>query len=89
MRDQGKRVFKAAAIAAFLCVTSASWAQAPYPNRPVRIVVPFGPGSVSDGLARVTANKLSILWKQSVIVENYPGLPGTRMSPRPHPMATR
>ena len=77
MRDQGKRVFKAAAIAAFLCVTSASWAQAPYPNRPVRIVVPFGPGSVSDGLARVTANKLSILWKQSVIVENYPGLPGT------------
>jgi tripartite-type tricarboxylate transporter receptor subunit TctC len=40
-------------------------------------VVPFGPGSVSDGFARITANKLGNLWNQRVIVENHPGPPGT------------
>jgi tripartite-type tricarboxylate transporter receptor subunit TctC len=43
----------------------------------VTIVVPFGAGSVTDAMARVLADKLSATWKQSVIVENKPGLPGT------------
>jgi tripartite-type tricarboxylate transporter receptor subunit TctC len=79
MRDEGKSALKAtaAAIAMLLCVGSTTWAESPYPNRLVRIVVPFGPGSVSDGLARITANKLGALWNQQVIVENHPGLPGT------------
>ncbi|HVH49407.1 MAG TPA: tripartite tricarboxylate transporter substrate binding protein [Sphingomicrobium sp.] len=48
-----------------------------YPNQVVRIVVPFSAGSITDGLARILADKLSDLWKQQVIVENRPGLPGT------------
>jgi tripartite-type tricarboxylate transporter receptor subunit TctC len=48
-----------------------------YPARTVSIVVPFGAGSITDGLARVLADKLGTLWKQTVIVENKPGLPGT------------
>ena len=48
-----------------------------YPSQTVRIVVPFSAGSITDGLARVLADKLSELWKQQVIVENRPGLPGT------------
>lgn len=48
-----------------------------YPGRQVTIVVPFGPGSITDGLARVLADKLGPMWKQPVIVENRPGLPGT------------
>jgi tripartite-type tricarboxylate transporter receptor subunit TctC len=48
-----------------------------YPARTVSIVVPFGAGSITDGLARVLADKLGTLWKQAVIVENKPGLPGT------------
>jgi len=48
-----------------------------YPNQVVRIVVPFSAGSITDGLARILADKLAELWKQQVIVENRPGLPGT------------
>jgi tripartite-type tricarboxylate transporter receptor subunit TctC len=48
-----------------------------YPNQVVRIVVPFSAGSITDGLARILADKLAEVWKQQVIVENRPGLPGT------------
>jgi tripartite-type tricarboxylate transporter receptor subunit TctC len=48
-----------------------------YPSRTVTIIVPFGAGSITDSLARVLADKLGGIWKQSVVVENRPGLPGT------------
>lgn len=48
-----------------------------YPNEQVKIIVPFGAGSVTDTLARVLADKLGPMWKQTVLVENRPGLPGT------------
>src|ERR1700757_4709317 len=48
-----------------------------YPNQVVRIVVPFSAGSITDGLARILAERLADVWKQQVIVENRPGLPGT------------
>ena len=48
-----------------------------YPSQTVTIVVPFGAGSITDSLARVLADKLGNMWKQSVVVENRPGLPGT------------
>lgn len=48
-----------------------------YPSRTVTIIVPFGAGSITDSLARVLADKLGAMWKQSVVVENRPGLPGT------------
>ncbi len=66
-------------IVAALCLAAfAPWAAAqPYPGRTVNIVVPFGAGSITDGLARVLADKLSPMWHQPVIVENRAGLPGT------------
>ena len=48
-----------------------------YPAQPVRIIVPFSAGSNTDGQARIIADRLSELWKQQVIVENRPGIPGT------------
>jgi len=48
-----------------------------YPSQVVRIVIPFSAGSITDGLARILAEKLADEWKQQVIVENRPGLPGT------------
>jgi tripartite-type tricarboxylate transporter receptor subunit TctC len=48
-----------------------------WPTRTVTIVVPFGAGSITDSMARVLADKLGTMWKQSVVVENRPGLPGT------------
>jgi len=48
-----------------------------FPAQTVKIVVPFSAGSNTDILARVLADKLGALWKQTVIVENKPGIPGT------------
>jgi tripartite-type tricarboxylate transporter receptor subunit TctC len=63
--------------AALAAACGPSFAQGDYPNQMVRIVVPFSAGSITDGLARILADKLAILWKQQVIVENRAGLPGT------------
>ncbi|MBX9824350.1 MAG: tripartite tricarboxylate transporter substrate binding protein [Xanthobacteraceae bacterium] len=48
-----------------------------YPAQMVRIIVPFSAGSISDGLARVLADRLAERWQQQVIVENRPGIAGT------------
>jgi len=48
-----------------------------YPTQTVKIVVPFSAGSNTDILARGIADKLASLWKQTVIVENKPGIAGT------------
>ena len=64
-------------VAAIAAACGAAFAQGDYPNQMVRIVVPFSAGSITDGLARILADKLSIVWKQKVIVENRAGLPGT------------
>jgi tripartite-type tricarboxylate transporter receptor subunit TctC len=64
--------------AALLASASGALAQAPtYPTKQVTIINPFTPGSVSDLLARVLAEKLGTMWKQNVIVENKPGIAGT------------
>jgi tripartite-type tricarboxylate transporter receptor subunit TctC len=64
------------ALAALLAAGGGASAQ-DYPNQTVKLVVPFSAGSITDGLARILADKLTTLWKQQVIVENRPGLPGT------------
>lgn len=53
--------------------TLASQAFAAYPERPVRIVVPFPAGGAADILARRMAVKMGEAWKQPVVVENKPG----------------
>ena len=48
-------------------------AQAPYPNRPIRIVVPYSPGTAVDTLVRVISADLGKELGQSVVVENRVG----------------
>ena len=44
-----------------------------WPTRPVRIVVPYAPGGSTDTVARITADRLSRIWGQQVVIENKPG----------------
>ena len=50
--------------------------QSSFPSQTVRIVVPTNAGTTADFLARLFADKLPTLWRQSVIVENRPGIVG-------------
>jgi tripartite-type tricarboxylate transporter receptor subunit TctC len=69
-----------AALLAGLVLGGFAWqarAQAPeWPQRPVRVVVPYGPGSSPDILARIVNERLSARLGQSFIVENRPGAGG-------------
>ena len=48
-----------------------------YPSKPIKIIVPFTPGSATDVMARIVGERLSTAWGQPVIVENKPGAGGT------------
>jgi tripartite-type tricarboxylate transporter receptor subunit TctC len=63
------------AFALFACSTTAQ-AQ-PYPNKPVKIVVPLTPGSPVDVVGRLVGQHMSTVLKQPVIVENRPGAGAT------------
>jgi tripartite-type tricarboxylate transporter receptor subunit TctC len=51
-------------------------AQAPYPNRPIRIVVPFGAGGFADITVRLLAQKLTERTSAQIVIENRPGAGG-------------
>jgi tripartite-type tricarboxylate transporter receptor subunit TctC len=48
-----------------------------YPNKPVRLIISFTPGSSTDIIGRAVAAKLQDMWGQPVVVENRPGAGGT------------
>src|SRR5436853_1398727 len=73
---------------ALSCAATAHAAEAPYPNRPVRMIAQFQPGTSTDIIARVVAQKLTETLGQQVIVDNRPGagaIVGTEIGARAIP----
>src|ERR1700733_9659152 len=73
-------LFRTAGMLTALAIGAASIvpasAQAPYPNRPIRIVVPFGPGGFADITVRLLGQKLTERTAAQVVIENRPGAGG-------------
>jgi tripartite-type tricarboxylate transporter receptor subunit TctC len=71
-----KKILVCAAILACIAPLANAAAAEPFPNRPVRLIVPFPPGGGTDILARPVAQKLGEKWGQPVIIENRAGAGG-------------
>src|SRR5690348_9678512 len=66
-----RRTFAAALLA---CIaTSFAHAQAPYPTRPIRLLVPFAPGGGVDVVARIVGKQVSEKLGQPILIESKPG----------------
>jgi tripartite-type tricarboxylate transporter receptor subunit TctC len=70
-----RRDFSLALMATGLAAPAA-WAQAKYPDKPVRVILPFGAGGVADVTARLVAQALSEKLGQNFVIENMPGAGG-------------
>ncbi len=71
-----KKIFLICNVIFITCLSFQAQSQT-YPNKPVKLVVGFPPGGMADIVARELGERLSMVWKQSVIVENRPGASGT------------
>jgi tripartite-type tricarboxylate transporter receptor subunit TctC len=66
----------ACALLALSFIAGGAQAQANYPDKPVRVILPFGPGGIADITARLIAQKLSEKLGQNFVIENMPGAGG-------------
>jgi len=72
--------FRSALFAAagfLLALTASAAAQADYPNRPIRLIIPFPPGGSNDVVARMVATQLGERLGKQIIVDNRGGAGGT------------
>ena len=58
-----------------------------YPNKSIRIIVPYPPGGATDVMARLIAQKLSESWQQVVVVDNMSGASGQTRAVNRGPLA--
>src|SRR6187402_555622 len=71
-----RRLLLAAAACLAAGLSGGVSAQAAFPDKPVRIIVPFPPGGSFDVIARGLGIRLGELWKQPVVIENRAGAGG-------------
>src|SRR5258707_15672830 len=61
------------AVAAAMLLANAAQAQSNYPNRPIRVIVPYPAGGIVDIVARAVTEQVGRYWKQTVVIEARPG----------------
>jgi len=71
-----KSVLRALAVSAMVAVAPAAASAQDYPNKPVRLIVPFSPGGAVDLLGRLVAERLQAVHGYTVVVDNRPGASG-------------
>ncbi|MFT3800177.1 MAG: tripartite tricarboxylate transporter substrate binding protein [Burkholderiaceae bacterium] len=76
MTSISRRSFSVGALALGLAATRAFGQADDFPNKPVRIIVPFAAGGPTDAMTRILASRLTDELRQQVIVENRPGAGG-------------
>jgi tripartite-type tricarboxylate transporter receptor subunit TctC len=72
-----RRLLSLAAVAALAALPIHAFAQAKWPDKPIRIVVPFPPGGGTDTLSRLVGEKISAATKWTIVIDNKPGGGGT------------
>jgi len=74
--ERGRRILSISIAAAALgMLAGAAWA-ADYPDKPIRLIVPWPPGGGTDVFARLIGQKMSEDWSKTVVVDNRPGAAG-------------
>jgi tripartite-type tricarboxylate transporter receptor subunit TctC len=71
-----RSIFLPALVVSFFSLTAHAQSPAPYPAKPIKIVVPFPAGGTSDVLARLIGQKMTEAWGQPVVIDNKPGSSG-------------
>src|SRR6267154_4985156 len=66
-----------AALLGFFALSGVGHAQENFPTRPIRIVIPYSPGSVADVFARIIAQNMQEQWKGTIVVESKSGANGS------------
>lgn len=70
------RVLMRSMMVGAMLAASPVFGAAPYPSKPIRMIVPFSPGGTSDTLARILGQKMTEAWGQQVVVDSRPGASG-------------
>jgi len=65
-----------ATLPALALPATAAWAEAPFPSKPITLVVPFAPGGVADITARTVGQAMAATLGQAVVIDNRPGAGG-------------
>ena len=69
-------MFRAACVLALLAVPALAHAQGSFPNRTVKMLIPFPAGGINDVLGRIIADKLQAKWGHPIVIENRTGAGG-------------
>ena len=77
MRHFVRQLCRVALLSCFLGVTSSAALAQAYPNKPIKLIVPFAPGGFTDVVARILGQKLSVSLGQPFVIENKAGAGST------------
>ena len=70
------KILQIALVCSATCFIGSANAQANYPSKPINLIVPYGAGGSADSRSRQLAQKMSLILKQAIVVDNKPGAGG-------------